>query len=376
MKHALQTVTYSTLSELKNVLRMNYSSDTVFLISKRAADRYQFTEILEPLVSSSSIVWISEFSVNPTQNDILHGLRTIGDYSFHQVIAIGGGSAIDLAKGILAMYPLYKDNEFNDQQLKDTITKSIINHDYTIPKGISVTAIPTTAGTGSEATSWATIWDYNHQAKYSISDSGLTPTHIYLVPELTLTLPPRITLATGLDALAHAMEAYWAKATNPDAQALAMNAVANIAKTLPKLLQAQDQLPLRTSMLEASYTAGLAFSQTKTTACHSISYPLTYLYGIEHGFAVALTLPQVAEINKKKVSDIELLLQSFESYGGLSDWIHLVTEGIVQLNLSNWNITREDIPAIVKRAYTQGRIDNNPVPLTEEDIKEILVKSL
>ena len=132
------------------------------------------------------------------------------------IIAIGGGSSIDLAKAISALYD-YKNED---------ILELIKNKDYLSNVNyIPVIAVPTTAGTGSECTKWATIWDFDNCKKYSVDADFLYPIESWLVPELTITMDENMTLATGLDALAHAMESYWSVPSNAYTRILARNSI-------------------------------------------------------------------------------------------------------------------------------------------------------
>ena len=366
----------SNQKELTTIIKESYSEQTVIVMSAQSSKRYGLDALLKELAEAQNIVWITSFSSNPTQQDIQNSLMQIGDFPFQQILAIGGGSAIDLSKGILALYPEKLPIIMQVPTIEE-ITKTITEKSYTSKTtSLSLTAIPTTAGTGSEVTSWATIWDVNVSAKYSIDAPWLTPKTVYLIPELTYTLSPKLTLSTGLDALAHAMEAYWAKVTNPTVKNLALDAVQAIVKYLPIAIDDPSNKEAREQMLLASCTSGLAFSQTRTTACHSISYPLTYLYHVEHGFAVAMTLAQVAEINKRAVPDMERLLDCFSAYNGIDAWINAVCNGVVKLRLSEWDISEADIPNIVEHSFTKGRMDNNPVALTPEDVSNILIQVL
>ena len=118
-----------------------------------------------------------------------------------------------------------------------------------------------------------------------------------MVPELTNSMNERLTLATGLDALSHAMEGYWAKGRNLLSQALALDSIQRIKDALPAAISDPGDSGAREQMCLGSLLAGLSFSMTKTTACHSMSYPLTMNYGVEHGFTAALTLAQMMKIN-------------------------------------------------------------------------------
>ena len=152
-----QIVLHTSIREFQTILKQSYSSHTVILLSSSAAERYCLTDILTSLTATGAVIWISDFSANPTQQDIIYGLRQIANHEFHKILAIGGGSAIDLAKGILAMYPLYQEyimqvpsyardrspvtsiedtNEDPDRDLRKLFTQVIREHNYRIKKTI------------------------------------------------------------------------------------------------------------------------------------------------------------------------------------------------------------------------------------------------
>ena len=118
--------------------------------------------------------------------------------------------------------------------------------------------------------------------------------------------------------------------------------------------------------------AGLAFSQTRTTACHSISYPMTMLYGVPHGLAAAMTLAQVAEKNRGHFENDGELFAVFAPYGGIQHWLDTVCGGVVSLRLSGFGIAPDQIETLAEHSFTGGRMDNNPVDLTGEDVRTIL----
>jgi alcohol dehydrogenase class IV len=141
-------------------------------------------------------------------------------------------------------------------------------------------AVPTTAGTGSEVTPWATIWDAADGRKYSLHRPWTWPQAAIIDPGLMLSLPPGATLASGLDALSHALEAIWNVNRNPVSASLAAAAARDIVMTLPALMRHPDDLPLRERMAVAALQAGLAFSNTKTALAHSLSYDITLQHGV------------------------------------------------------------------------------------------------
>ena len=158
---------------------------------------------------------------------------------------------------------------------------------------VPIIAIPTTSGTGSEVTRWATVWDTEAERKYSLNLSGLYPETALVDPELMLEAPRGLTISTGLDALSHSLESIWNVNANPVSSALACSAARDVIETLPALADDLNSLELRTRMARAALIAGLAFSNTKTALAHSVSYPITLKHGVPHGIACSFSLPMV-----------------------------------------------------------------------------------
>ena len=199
------------------------------------------------------------------------------------LIALGGGSVIDTAK-VLAVI----SNDFAD------ISTSLEQPGTASPMPLrEIIAVPTTAGTGSEVTAWATVWDSAQGKKYSLNHPNLYPVAALVDPTLTQLLPPEPTLAAGLDALSHALESIWNINANPVSSAYAVQAATQIMATLPQLMSALDDIGLREQMSLAAVLAGLAFSNTKTALAHSISYPISLNHGVAHGIACSFPLPLV-----------------------------------------------------------------------------------
>jgi alcohol dehydrogenase class IV len=334
------------------------TNDTLAVISRGAARRYGFSEFLVDKP------WIWDIPSNPTTQSIARNLVKL-TVPFSKIVAVGGGSTIDTAKAIIAL------NGLPDH--RESIVKIIENKSYSINASriTNFIAVPTTAGTGSEVTRWATIWDTEQKNKLSIEADWLNPSEVWLVPELTVSLSPRQTLSTGLDALCQACEAFWAKKSDSLSKALAVQAATIIGEYLPYVLKNGLGTTEREEMLTGSLISGMAFSRTGTTACHSISYPLTALYGVEHGFAVALTLAQVAKRNAVTV-DCGKLFEVIGAPKDLRNWLDSICADIQPLRLSAFGIS--DISPIVNKAFTAGRMDNNPVNFSEEDVEKILAE--
>ena len=345
---------------------------TLILITNSRIDAFLLRSNISDWLKLPNVVHYSEIEPNPTIASLTKALNAVRETKPRRIIVFGGGSAIDTAKGISALMYLT-----GKPCTEEAVRSAIRDKQYTDhPPFSRIIAVPTTAGSGSDVTHWATIWDPDHHRKLSIDSPGLLPDTDILVPEFHVGMPKRLTLSTGLDALSHALEAFWSKARNPESQMHAVTAVTGICLTLPEVLRAPDNILLRTRMLENALSAGLAFSSTRTTACHSISYPLTMRYGIEHGFACALTLYPVAERNMAAVPEIAQILDPFGGIGGFREWLEQISGNIQPLRLSAWDVPEDDLPLIAREAFTKGRMDNNPVPFTEEEVLAILKECL
>ena len=203
--------------------------------------------------------------------------------SIRAIVALGGGSVIDAAKVLAAA-----DGDFARVQ-RHLETGSVGETLAATP----IIAIPTTAGTGSEVTSWATVWDTEAKKKYSLARESLYPETALVDPLLTLGLPRGLTISTGLDALSHALESLWNVNANPVSGALAETAAREILDVLPALAGDLGNEALRTRMSRAALVAGFAFSNTKTALAHALSYHLTLHHGVPHGIACSFSLPQI-----------------------------------------------------------------------------------
>lgn len=204
------------------------------------------------------------------------------------IVALGGGSAIDAAKALLCATP--------SQTFAELL--AALEHGSPLPAGRhkALIAIPTTAGTGSEVTPWATLWDQAGGCKHSLHQPFTWPEAAIIDAQLMISLPASATLASGLDALSHALESVWNVHHNPVSMALAVQSARSTLATLPALMQNLHSAELRADMAHAALLAGLAFSNTKTALAHSLSYDITLRHGVPHGIACSFSLPLVLEM--------------------------------------------------------------------------------
>lgn len=219
---------------------------------------------------------------NPTVANVEAALRMYHEGGCGCIIALGGGSAMDCAKGVGARVAYPKRTLRQLRGLLKVLRR--------IPP---LVAIPTTAGTGSEVTLTAVLTDQDVHHKYTMNDFTLIPHYAVLDPALTCSLPPHLTATTGMDALTHAVEAYIGRSTTKETRRLALSAVRRIFGSIRTAYQQGDDLAARREMLEASCQAGEAFSKSYVGYIHAVAHSLGGQYGIPHGLANAVLMPYV-----------------------------------------------------------------------------------
>ena len=230
-------------------------------------------------------VTIDNIVTNPDVKDLARSCDLFGAVSPKPevIVALGGGSIIDAAKIVAAA-----QGDFARVLAWLKGGAALDGSTFT-----PIIAVPSTAGTGSEVTSWATVWDQDGGNKYSLANRALYPEVAVIDPAITVGAPRALTLATGLDALSHALESLWNVNANPVSANFAVAAARDILDVLPRLVDDLGNLDLRRRQAQAAVMAGLAFSNTKTALAHNISYDITLRAGTIHGIACSFSLPMV-----------------------------------------------------------------------------------
>ena len=305
----------------------------------------------------------SDVSSNPNFKDCTNAIKFCQKNMFDGVIAIGGGSAMDLAKVVMAHLCLEK-SDINE----------LLEYDGEFSQTIPSIFLPTTHGTASEVTMWGTVWNMEEEKKYSISHPNLYPTVAILDGNLTLSLPMDISITTVMDALSHSFESIWNKKANPTSTNLAISAICSILENGLALKKTPADLDIRNNLLKASTVAGLAFSNTTTAAAHSISYPLTIHYGIPHGVASSISLIPLLDINEKLIKEpLDRICKNNElTYDELKATIQTIPQGVIPYTLDEWGIPEDQLPKLAEESFTKGRMDNNIVDLSTADVLGIL----
>jgi|GEM_PF-394350 len=291
------------------------------------------------------------------------------------IIAVGGGTIIDLAKIISIAYSNQCEN-----------AEEVLDN-KTLENKMPLIFIPTTAGTGSETTSFAVV--YRDKVKISIERKSLLPDAIILDPLLLRSLPEPVLHSTILDALAQATESIWAVGSTSESKEYSSKAISLILDNIDK--ENSNSIDRLSSFQQASYWAGKAINISKTTLPHSISYPITAHFGIPHGIAVFLTLPEVAKLNyytsvetkqdKMNIDKIEKdFLLIFYLYGvkEIRSLVEKLKNVMIQLKvktrLRDYGVKEKDLVFIASNALTKGRSDNNPRKMSKYEVLNLLQK--
>jgi phosphonate metabolism-associated iron-containing alcohol dehydrogenase len=297
----------------------------------------------------------SDIKSHPEFKDIEKIYNQVHQYDFDVIVAIGGGSVLDVAK-FISVHNTNKEYSFVEKLTKNQIEKS--NY-FTIP----IISIPTTAGTGSEITPWATIWDMDEKKKYSLQLDTLFSEIAIYDPTLTLSLPYEITLQTALDTLSHALESIW----NKNASTITINYATLAAKLIIEniilLLNNLHSIEYRDRIMKACMYAGLAFSNTQTALAHSISYYITSHKNVPHGIACSFTLPFLIDkvINQYDFIDNALL----EIFGELSSnkLRYILKELKISTEFSDYDINEKEFEQLLESLQYNQRTNNSLIQL-------------
>ncbi|MEN3190004.1 MAG: iron-containing alcohol dehydrogenase [Atribacterota bacterium] len=293
------------------------------------------------------------------------------------VISLGGGSVLDTGKAISVIVT----NEGSVADYQEIEGKGRKFQHRPIP----FIAIPTTSGTGSEATRNAVITNTELGLKKSIRDPWLLPEVALVDPELTLSLPPYMTAISGGDALTQCIESYLGKKNQEITDVLALHAIGLIGKSLVKAVKDGKNLEARKDMAMAALLSGLCLSNSGLGAAHALSHPLGVYYKIPHGLSCAVLLPYVMEYNLPVITkrlakiaqslgeDVSLLSESEAAQRAVEKIKEILSQVGIKDNLSEWGIKEEDFPQLIKGAKG-GTLNNNPREVSDKDLIELLYK--
>lgn len=307
----------------------------------------------------------------PTVGDFKRILKEAQEFGADSVIGIGGGSVMDVAK-LVAVFM------HSEQKIEECYGIGFIRQ-----RGVWFACAPTTAGTGSEVSPNAILLDETDNGKKGIISNFLLADVAYLDPQLTATVPPRITAETGMDALTHCIEVYTNKFAHPCVDMYALKGIELIAKNLERAVKNGSDMEAREAMLLGSMYGGLGLGPVNTAAVHALAYPVGGMFHKSHGLSNSVLLPTVMKFNmqgnEKRYADVaiacgcepgatdeETAMRGVEFIAAMSKAC-----GIPQ-TLEEIGIPASAINDMAKAAMLQQRLlKNNPRPITEEDCREI-----
>ncbi len=321
-----------------------------------------------------SVASYHDVKPNPVGRNVDDGVRVFREGGHDGVIAIGGGSALDAGKAIAFMSgqrrPIW---DFED--IGDNFKRADVD-------GIApVVAVPTTAGTGSEVGRASVITDEETHAKKIIFHPKMLPGIAIDDPELTLGLPARTTAATGMDALAHALEAFSGPFFHPMADGIAVEAVRMIREALPVAVRDGSDLEARSKMLAAASMGAAAF-QKALGAIHSLSHPLGAFYDLHHGLLNGVVMPYVLRFNRPAIEERMGRLAGYlgfpePTFDALYDWImELRAEIGIPNTLGELGVDTARLDELVPMALADPSTSGNPVPLDEATMRQLFVESI
>ena len=307
----------------------------------------------------------SKVQGNPTGKNVKDGVDFFNSFQNDGVIAVGGGSAMDTGKGIAFMAKQTKPIwDFED--IGDYWTRA--NSDVIFP----IIAVPTTAGTGSETGRAGVFTNEETKVKKIIFHPKMLPSTVILDPELTLPLPSNLTAYTGMDALAHCLEAYCSNLFHPLSQGIALEGISIIKKYLQKSFSNGDDIEARGNMLAASSMGSIAF-QKGLGAIHSLSHPVGALYNTHHGLTNAVFMPYVLKKNRNAIEDKLIALSRYielsnQSFDGFITWILNLRESL-QIPHTLKELIHEDtkLEEMSAMALVDPTAGSNPIELNQMD---------
>jgi len=318
-----------------------------------------------------------DFEANPNIKDVQAGIGIISSFKPDLVIAIGGGSVIDIAK----LINIFAAHVKKEKEIYEFVDKS----ESVNKPGLPLVAIPTTSGTGSEATHFAVVYIGNK--KYSFAHKYVLPDFSIIDPSLSYSNPAYIKACSGFDALSQAIESFWAVGSTEESRGYSREAIRIILSSIEMAVVESDEKSMDRMSLAANL-AGKGINISKTTAAHAVSYPITKFLDIPHGHAVALTLGSFFVINsnysESQLNDVrgidyfdnisKELLNLFDCSGpkqASEKWSQIMTNVGLETNLKSIFRKKNIDYDLIKKEINLERLNNNPVKVNSSQIEDL-----
>jgi alcohol dehydrogenase len=357
----------------------NFGAKKVFLVSDKGVASAGLIDLVVDQMQAAGfdIVTYLDVEREPDIDNLEKCLARFKEQTCDLIVGLGGGSPLDVAKGVSILAT-------NEGSILDYVGLNMIPK-----KGIPKFLIPTTAGTGAEVTKNAIFTDKKAQLKKGVVSKHLLPEVAIVDSDLTLSLPPDVTAATGMDALTHAIESYTSPKADIQTAMYALKAIELIGASLRRAVSFGKDAKAREDMALGSVFAGISLANAGVGAVHACAYPLGGRFGMGHGVTNALLLPYIMEYNL--VGDLQKFANIARALGEVTDMLSLREQaelsrkavfelsrdiGIPQ-KLSAFGVQKEDIPGLAEAAMQVTRLmDNNPKKLTLDEVKACLFNAL
>lgn len=352
------------LAELPTALK-EQGIGSVLLVTDPVIRKQPFTESLAADLDAAGIR-LSVFDrveANPKDYNVAEAAAAAVDTEADALIALGGGSPIDCAKAAALVASF--GGRVRDYAGAGKITGA----------SLPLFTVPTTAGTGSEVTFSSVITDTAEHFKFTVKSPLIAPRTAFIDPLLTHSMPPRLTAATGLDALTHAIEAYTARNANPLSDAAALHAVRLINRHLLTAVTEPANAEARDGMMTGSLLAGIAFSHSDVAAVHCIAEALGGRYDTPHGVCNAVTLPAMMEYNLDYATEGYADIAEAMGLSGARAAVERVRRLVMETGLpefSSFGVRKEDLDELAENSARNGSNADNPRPMGSEDYLEVL----
>ncbi|MGH7945098.1 MAG: iron-containing alcohol dehydrogenase [Opitutaceae bacterium] len=361
-------------------LAREFGRHAALITGRDPARAERLRNVLRSATIESTTIPISR---EPTTDDIVHAVNAARDAQCDFVVGFGGGAALDAAKAIAALLT-------NNGDLPDYLEVIGRAQPLAHPSAPCI-AIPTTAGTGSEVTRNAVLASPAHRVKVSLRHAHLLPRVALIDPELTHSLSPAMTAATGLDALTQLIEPYVSARANPMTDALCVDGIRRAARSLRRAVEAGNDASARADMALASLFGGLALANAGLGAVHGFAGPIGGMFPAPHGAVCAALLPHVMQANiaalrarapespaLARYDEIARLLTG-QPQGVAADgvrWIRALVNALNIPPLGTYGLTRADISDVVAAGQNASSMKANPLPLTPDELTAILANAL
>ena len=338
----------------------------LIFVSESALYRYRCDSYLRDIFDYKRTNLETNFSPNPSVTELNVIAEKYSASGIEVIVGLGGGSAMDVAKISTLAIPAHNQGGGVEGLLEKQGSSNFVRE-------IDLLQVPTTAGTGSEATPFATVWDYQNEKKLSLNSKCLFADMAIVDPDFLGSVPYEIQVSTSLDAINQAFESIWNRNANPITVSYAKASIVLSMEVMSNIgnFTSNDRLKMAT----ASLMAGMAISQTRTALCHSISYPLTMKYKVPHGLACAFSMLEVLKLNESKIKTTLDEISATIKADVYNELCAIFEKLDLASRFRSYVSDLRRIEALIPEMLDVTRASNNIVEVNEALLSEIISKS-